>query len=226
MLTQEQLNELSVPTYNRPLDQSGVDVRVQGLVDNIGFNLYKCRILDIGSLDGLHACQLAKFGAFVTCSDIRPVNLMKSLYRALFLGVNNMTYRLLDMETMHHEIKKDEYNIIFHSGSFYHLHNPIKHLFDIKDLAEYILLETHIANPDKFIVGTMDYLGETYNGTYYPEGGFSDTQAAKDTRPSFWLTNESLEKLFKNCNLKIVSVVYKDLVNPHGLRNCWLLKRG
>lgn len=215
-----QIKDFHSINHNRPLRKIiESDCRVQGLADFI--DLKNKKVLDIGSLDGYHSCQLSMLGAIVTCSDIRPVNLAKSLYRCLFHGITNTTFRILDMETMHEEIDKDEFDIIFHSGCFYHLENPVKHLFNISKLAKYMLLETHIANPDKYEKGVL----ETYEGTLYPEGEWSDTQAAKDSKKSFWLREESLKKLIGDCGLKIVKTVYERKENPHGPRVCYILER-
>jgi len=222
-LLEEQIKDLQTANHFRRIETNVIDIRVQGLIDNLKIKGKK--ILDIGSLDGYHACNMASQGAIVTCSDIRPQNLHSALYRCLYYGYNDVTFRLLDMETMHEEIKKDEYDIIFHSGCFYHLSNPVEHLFNIKDLSEYILLETHISNPEKYKSYKMDYGNETYEGTIYPDGDWGNTAGSKCDEFSFWLSKESLLKLFSECKLSIVKTIYDDVENPHGIRVCYLLKR-
>lgn len=213
------LEEIKKINYeDRPLDMIAVDPRVFGLIDNV--DIKGKTVLDIGTLDGLHACQIAQAGGIVCASDIRPQNLFRALYRALYLGLKDITYRLLDMETMHEEIKIDEFFAIFHSGCFYHLSNPIKHLKNICKLSEYILLETHMQD-NRYEQGEID----GYKGSWFNEGSWQDSRAAKDNRRSFWLTNESMEQLFKDCNLELVKIVYKGGENPHGVRNCYLLRR-
>jgi len=221
ILARQEIEKLD---YERSLDQTpNTDIRVQGLLNNMSIQGKK--ILNIGTLDGFHDVQLTMAGAQVTASDIRPENLHRALFRALYFGCNDMTFRVLDMETMHQEIKKDEFDIIFHSGCFYHLADPVRHLWNISTLARYILLETHIGNPEKYSRGIIEHRGYQYSGTLYPEGTWSDNKAAKDDRFSFWLDPESLKMLFDNCMLQIVDIIYMNFPNPHGPRNCYLLKR-
>jgi hypothetical protein len=229
-LMNEQIEVLKTAHQARPLDETAIDRRVQGLVDEL--DIQGMKILDIGSLDGYHACNLSSLGAKVTCSDIRPENLHAALFRCLYHNCKDVTYRLLDMETMHEEIKVDEYDIIFHSGCFYHLADPVEHLFNIAGLSKYLLLETHIANPEKYERSSISYsckdknYYDFYFGTLYPEGGWNDPQASKTVKNSFWLNKESLLRLFENCKLEIVKLIYDDQPNPHGTRVCYLLERG
>lgn len=231
-LLTEQIGELKRIELNRPMDQTEIDPRVAGLCQAIKPRyinkppLFGRTVLEIGSLDGYHTYQLEQAGAFVTATDIRPINLFKTLYRCLYHGCGAVIYRLLDMETMHQEIKKDEFNILFMSGVIYHLSSPYEVMFNIKDLFEYILIEGHIAELGRHQpLITREYNGKIYEGWYYPEQGWSDTQSSKDAMPSFWFTRESLKQLFIDCNLTIVKEIYKDYPNPHGVRDCYLLQR-
>ena len=218
MININALRDLRSLDYLRPWD-APIDFRVQGVLEYF-LNLSGDKILVIGSWDGLHDCQLAQAGAVVTSSDIRPQNLQRALYRALYHRLHTITYRLLDMEEMAKEIKVDEFDIIFHSGCFYHLPNPVKHLREIAKLAEYLLLETHIADA-RYQSGEL----EGYKGCWYQEGIWEAPLAAKEQVSSFWLEESELERLFKDCHLGIVKVIARPLANPAGPRNCYLLRR-
>lgn len=209
--------------FERSLLSNDIDIRVSGLIDNLDVKGKKT--LEIGCLDGFHTRQLAEAGAIVTTTDIRPEGLKRALYRCLYFDINNVNFRILDMDNMHEVIGLNEFNVCFHSGCFYHIQNPVKHLFDIAPLFEYVLLETHLANPNKYSIGTLEYNDKIYNGTLYPEGEWSDLRAAKNNKFSFWLTKESLLQLFKDCNLEVVKTVYDNFPNEHGPRACYLLKR-
>ena len=221
-MNENAMQELRSLEYPRPLDDLDGDecFRVRGLIESYPFSLQGKKVLEIGTLDGLHACQLASAGAIVTASDIRPRNLQRALYRAMYYGLNNITYRLLDMEAMGAVLKFDEYDLIFHSGCFYHLVNPVAHLREIRGLAAYMLLETHVLDP-RYTPGEI----EGYKGCWYPEPGWKADMGAKDAGKSFWMVDASLEQLFEDCNLSVVKVIYRHFPNPSGPRNCYLLKR-
>lgn len=220
-MNENALKEIQSLDYERPLDTDYLDPRIIGLVEN--YEITGKNVLEIGTLDGFHACKLRNYGAYVTASDIRPSNLQRALYRSLYFGLE-INFRLLDMEEMHKKIQIDEYDLVFHSGCFYHLSDPVKHLKDIAPLAKHIMLETHIANPERYENGSIKY-GKEYFGTWYPEGNWNDLRAAKDQRKSFWLTRESLKELITDCGLEIEHVIYENQQNPHGERVAYLLRR-
>lgn len=224
-MNEMQLKEIRSLEFEYSLDIQELDIRVKGLIDNLDIKGKK--ILDSSCYEGLHSCQLAEAGAEITASDIRPQNIKKTLYRALYKGLD-IRYRMIDLEEMHNVIKKDEYDIHFFSGSFYHLSDPISVLERTSKLFEYVLLETHIAEERhqpqySFFYGKPEKLFKYYN---YNELGWNDPRSSKDNSQSMWLTKESLLNLFEICNLEIVKTIYDDLYNPHGLRVCYLLKRG
>lgn len=220
MINENALQELKSEKYIYDLDNNEIDIRVRGLIDNVDVRGKK--VLDSSTLSGYHTCSLAQAGALVTASDIRPSNLKKALYRALYKGINGIDYRLIDLEDMHNIIKKDEFFCHYFSGSFYHLKNPIQVLKNIASLFEYTLLETHIALEGRHNPLTFK---DTYKGWEYSEGGWQDPCSSKNTEKSFWLTKDSLLRLFNDCNLEIVKIIYDNEPNPHGPRFCVLLKR-
>jgi hypothetical protein len=219
MLTPDQKKDIKSVKFEREFYLEPLDERVKGLVEYIDIKGKK--ILDIGSLDGYHASQLSAYGAEVTCSDIRPINLCKSLYRNLYHGIHSTKYMLLDAEEIHEKIKKDEFDILFMSGVFYHLKNPMDVLKNISPLFEYILLEGHVAEIDKH-TPIVDHKG--YRGFWYNEQGWQDTCSGKDEK-SFWLTQASLADLITECDLYIDKVIYNDNGNAIGQRICYLLRR-
>lgn len=219
-ITDQALSEIKAMDYERPLDTDYVDPRLTGLFGN--FDVNGLKILEIGTLDGYHSCELAKKGAKVTATDIRPANLTRALFRSIYMGLDHMiSFRYMDMENMHTMIDVDEFDMIFHSGCFYHLNDPIEHLHNISKLSKYMMLETHIANPIKYEPGEL----KGFKGTWYPEGQWGDTRASKDPRNSFWLEVPELKRLINECGMTIEHVIYESFFNPHGNRECYLLKR-
>lgn len=218
-MNENALKEIMDLDYERPLDTDFKDPRIEGLKNAI--DIKGMKILEVGTLDGFHALELTKLGAFVTVTDVRPSNLQRAMYRFF---AHNMSIHccLLEAEDMGTRIPIDNFDMIFHSGVFYHLSDPIQHLHDIAPLSKYILLETHIANYDKY-EAVIDKHG--YNGTIYPEGNWEDLRAAKDKNSSFWLAKDELKRLIEDCGLRIQYTIYEDQANPHGTRVCYLLRR-
>lgn len=212
----ENLNWIFYPLSN---NKEHLDARIRGLIN--GVDIVGKKIIDSSTLTGSDSCILSELGAVVTASDIRPKNLSMCLYRALYKGIDNIKYRCIDLEEMHKFVDKDEYDIHFFTGSFYHLKNPVEVFNNIAQLFEWTLLETHIADP--LIHKIIDKYG--YQGCEYQEGGWEDPFSSKDLDNSFWLTRESLKKLISDCGLVIHSDIYTSMKNDNGPRDCYLLKR-
>lgn len=193
------------------------DNRVESLSKII--DLKGKKVLDVGSLDGYIACSLASYGADVTTLDIRPKNLLTTLGRALLFGYN-LKYLMGDIESIN--IQRDQYDIIFHSGVFYHLPQPVKHLFTIASLSRYLLLETHVADKAETF---QKFEGRKYLGCFYKEFGWGDPCSSVTNEDSFWLTKESLADSIKQSGLEIKNIIYDNRVNEHGTRVCYLLER-
>jgi tRNA (mo5U34)-methyltransferase len=224
-MNENALKEINLLDYERHLNTLEDDKRVLGIFEYFNSkNIFtkEMKVLEIGTLDGYHTCMLAKRFKHITCTDVRPQGLHRALFRCLFKNIDNVNFKLLDADTMHNEIEQNEYDLIFHSGVFYHLSNPVEHLENISQLAEFILLETHIANYDKYEAVNLN----GYDGTLYPEGNWIDLRAAKDNNKSFWLNRVSLKQLIQDCNLRIVHTIYEHQPNEHGERVCYLLQRG
>ena len=219
------LIEIENSFFERELDAPEDENRIGGLKKVL--SLEGLKTLEVGSLDGYHTVQLAKEKCILTTSDIRPENLKKTLYRCLYENIYNVNFRLLDVENMHDELIKDEFDFLFCSGLIYHLHKPEWFIFNIKNLFKYILLEGHVANPVKYgPMYNLTFFGKTLNYTDYSEVGFADPQSSKDNRKSKWFTEASWKLIFELCNLKLRNVIYNDIENIHGKRVCYLLERG
>lgn len=93
-MNENAVKELKAEKYIYDLDNKEIDIRVKGLIDNIDIKGKK--VLDSSTLSGFHTCSLAEAGAIVTASDIRPSNLKKALYRAIYRGISGIDYRLIE----------------------------------------------------------------------------------------------------------------------------------
>jgi ubiquinone/menaquinone biosynthesis C-methylase UbiE len=225
ILTEEQIVELEQRfDWRIPLRITDLDCRVEEASKIISF--YNKSVLDVGTLDGHITVSLAYMNADnIDSIDCRASNLAMGFARCFSLGcnMNRINFILGDIENLPQD---KEWDIIFHSGVFYHVHNPMKHLMDLtKHFSEYLVLETHTANPKTQINGIMEEFNTTFNGTFYPESGMSDPGGAKNNEYSFWMTHESIEQLFKICKLKVKATIYKDKFCEAGPRSCWILER-
>ena len=223
-ISEEQIIELEGRfNWRIPLRTLFIDHRVELVSTKI--NLKDKTILDVGTLDGHIATSLLAHGAKVTSLDCRLSNLALGFARAIAFGygANSIDFQLGDVEALPKGVK---FNIIFHSGTFYHLHDPVNHLYDIrKYFTEYLILETHTARLEGQTPGEIEAFGEKFTGTIYPESGMSDPASSKNVDDSFWLDHESLRRLFIVCNLEIYSEIYIDKLCPDGPRSCWILKK-
>jgi tRNA (mo5U34)-methyltransferase len=218
------LTEIEEINFERDLNSPSDEMRIDRLSEII--NLSVMRTLEVGCLDGYHTVQLAKKGAVLTTSDIRPYNLKKALFRCLYEGIDRVCFKLLDVETIPQEIGINQFDLLFCSGLIYHLHMPQEFLYSIKDHFKFIFLEGHVANEEKYgPLKSIYFMDHELFYTDYSELGYLDPQSAKDDRPSKWFTEESLEKIFDLCSLSIKSVIYKDVVNEQGRRVAYLLER-
>ncbi len=224
ILSEEQIVELENRfNWRIPLRTTSLDPRVElvaGMIDLKGKT-----VLDVGTLDGHIASSLLSFGAKVTTIDYRMSNLALGFARVLSLGYETGRVRFIlgDIEALEPE---GRWEIIFHSGVFYHLHNPVKHLQDLlPHFSKYLVLETHTARPD-LTPGMIEGFGEKFTGTWYSEEGLTDPAGSKNADDSFWLDHESIARLFHVLNLKIVNVVYLDKMCEAGPRSCWILRKG
>lgn len=227
-MLKEVADQLAKIDYVRPIGCADDQERVINL--NAALPLAGLKVLEIGTLDGYHACQLAKLDADVTATDVRLDNLTKALMRSITLGLRNIKFAYLDIDDMS-GIAKDEFDLLFCSGVMYHLKDPLATLYNIKDKFKHILWEGHTAHPNKEKLNAfynnydIDYTSFAFQYTEYAEPGYDNKLAAKDVSTSKWFTKESWYKFFGCCGLKIVSTLYEDFPNPHGPRSCWLLER-
>ena len=101
------------------------------------------RILDIASNSGFWSLQCALLGADVVGFDARPelieqANLIKSI-----VGIDNVTFKVLDFWDMSAASLGGSFDIILNLGILYHLPTPLEALKLTKSLArEVILLDT------------------------------------------------------------------------------------
>lgn len=171
----------------RPNPNAIPDNRIRRL--HRAINLKNKSVLEIGCFEGIHTIGLRHFTRHVTAIDVRPVNVFKTLARLSLHGADAKVF-VADCEAI--DASFGRFDVIFHFGVLYHLHDPVTHLLKLGGVGETIYLDTHVAEPG---AEHMHYEagGARYAFTPVKEGGwddpFSGTQAS-----ARHLTLDSLER--------------------------------
>lgn len=119
-------------TFNIPLPhgvwtRSNIDtantrlLRLMQVIDDLSNKpIERCRVLDLGCLDGGHSIELALRGAVTTGIEIREDNIQKALFCKECLGLDNLSFVRDDVRNVTPE-KYGNFDIIICSGILYHL---------------------------------------------------------------------------------------------------------
>ncbi|HVA50927.1 MAG TPA: methyltransferase domain-containing protein [Pirellulales bacterium] len=192
-----------------------VDTRLQLLLDRLGpAALAGRRVLEPGCLDGHLTVGLCGAGADVTAFDVRPSCVIKTFARSLAFGFQP---RLL-LHDARRMAELGTFDLVYHSGVFYHLEDPVEHLRSIAAMAPMMALDTHTARPEE----PLDAI-DGYEGCWAGEFGWHDEQSGLGPR-SFWLTRPELFRLFNECGFA-QETLWQDDAAPNGPRGFYLLKR-
>lgn len=223
ILTEDQTVELENRfNWRIPLRATPADCRVT-MVDAI-IPLKGKTVMDVGTLDGHITASLVETGARVTTIDCRMSNLALGWARLFSYGFDpfKVEFCLGDIESMP---PGSSWQVIFHSGTFYHVHNPVRHLSDLlPHFSEHLILETHTFRDD-LKPGVIEEFGERFTGGWYAETGMPDPASSKNANDSFWLDHESMVRLFAVLKIKVVSTIYRDKPCDAGPRSCWILEK-
>ncbi len=190
-----------------------VDTRLQLLLDRLGASgIAGLRVLEPGCLDGHITVGLCGAGADVTAFDVRPSCVIKTFARCVAFDFHPrlLLYdarRMADLGT---------FDLVYHSGVFYHLENPIEHFRSIAGMAPRMAFDTHTARPNE----PIDVV-DGYQGCWAGEFGWQDEQSGVGPR-SFWLTRPELFRLFAECGFAH-EPLWQDAAAPNGPRGFYLL---
>jgi 2-polyprenyl-3-methyl-5-hydroxy-6-metoxy-1,4-benzoquinol methylase len=177
--------------------------RITQVVSDIaGRPLADLRVLDLGSLEGLYAVELARHGASVMAVEIREANIEKMRFAKEALALDNFEIVSDDVRNLNAE-KYGHFDIVLCLGLLYHLDTP--DVFDFtKRVAEVCrraaIFDTHVSLADEI---SQAYDGEEYRGTNFLEHRDDETEeerkqklwASAGNPKSFWLTKPSLNNL-------------------------------
>jgi hypothetical protein len=172
---------------------------VQVIGDLVNKPLSQCRVLDLGSLEGLFPVEMAQQGAETVGVEIRQNNIEKARFLKEALGLENLQLRQDDVRTLS-EADYGRFDAIICSGLLYHLEardviELIRTMYAMVDRV--VVIDTHVAlAPER----DFEHEGTTYSGKLYGEfaaGATEEERAASrlssaDNNSSFWLTRPSL----------------------------------
>jgi SAM-dependent methyltransferase len=147
-------------------------------------------VLELGSLEGAHSFQLAGRVEHVLAVEGREGNVAKARFVQGLLGVDNVEFRLADLETFPlHDLGR--FDAVFCSGLLYHLPEPWRLLDQLAEVAPRVLVATHYA-------AAAEAEHEGVPGRWFRELGRRDPLSGLSRR-SFWMTLPALvERLERN----------------------------
>ena len=191
---------------------------VQIVNDLVNKPLSKCRILDLGSLDGMFSIEFAQQGAETVGIEIREENIKKAVFCKEVLKLNNLSFIQGDARSISVE-SNGTFDAIICSGLLYHLSasEAIGLIAKMFSMSRLVIIDTHIALDanEKFVSGPNEYWGKSYR-----EHKSSDSQDKKakrtwaswDNNESFWFTRPSLINILNNTGF---SSVYECFTPTH-----------
>lgn len=174
----------------------------QVVSDLAGRPLSELRVLDLGSLEGLYAIELARHGARVVAVEAREANIEKMRFAGEALGLDNFEIVADDVRNLSAE-KYGHFDAVLCLGLLYHLDAP-----DVFHLAARIaevcsrvaVFDTHVSLAHET---SREYGGEEYWGSNFLEHAEEETEEQRKAKlwasvgnpNSFWLTKPSLNNL-------------------------------
>lgn len=103
------------------------------------------RILDIACNAGFWSIQCALLGAEVVAFDARPELVKQADLVKSIVGVNNVTFKVLDFKDMSPQTLNGTFDVALNLGFLYHVSNPLEALKQTKTMTRgNILLDTAV----------------------------------------------------------------------------------
>jgi len=181
--------------------------------------LSKCRILDLGCLDGIFSIEFAKHGSETVGVEIREANIKKAIFCAEALGLHNVEFRHDDVRNISLE-SYGQFDAVICSGILYHLPaiDVIELINSMYAIAtRVVVIDTHVAlNPvERFVHGDDEYWGRAFRE--HSDSATRDEKAkalwaSADNLTSFWFTRPSLVNVLNKAGF---SSVYECFIPAH-----------
>jgi tRNA (mo5U34)-methyltransferase len=124
-------------------------------------DLSECSAIEFGCFEGHYTASLATICKKVYGLDSRLENVIKTLVRCWFLGLEDKVFLdLINLETdslvnfYQTRYELETIDLAHHRGVLYHLSDPIAHLIDVSNLCnKYLYLHTQYATPEQATSG-------------------------------------------------------------------------
>lgn len=172
-------------------------------------NRDQLRILDLGSLEGGLAIEMAREGWEVLGVEGRESNYRKAELIRTYFGLPNLRFELRDVKTL--DASRDgAFDVILGCGILYHIANPFLLLELLRPMVApdgLLFLDTHVApdaNASRFdthashltAASVLEHAGRSYEGQWSEEpreGSVLEQQwAAVSDERAFWPTRRAL----------------------------------
>ena len=159
------------------------------------------RILELGTLEGGHAFQLARLPGVreVVAVEARESNLERARFVRRVLGIENVKLVQGDLETLAIG-SLGWFDAIFCAGLLYHLTRPWDLAHRMRAISPDLFLSTHYAAEDK-----ADTVANGLHGLTYREGGIASPLAGLSPT-AFWPTLDSLVRMLKEVGYRDITI--------------------
>jgi len=170
---------------------NGVHLRIfmQAMQDITNKPFDKLRVLDLGSLEGLHSIEPALHGAEVVSVEGREEHCEKQRFVKKVLNLNNLHIHCDDVRNCTLE-KYGEFDVIINAGILYHLSFPeqIDWMEGLSKMCKKLMLIHTNYNHDPSKNIEVQHKGEKYSGFYFKERT-GESKVTKDGRTHGELNN-------------------------------------
>jgi len=163
-----------------------------------------CSAIEFGCFEGHYTASLATIFQKVYGLDSRIENVVKTLVRCWFLGLEDkVSVDLINLETENlvqfyqARYQLDTIDLAHHRGVLYHLADPVAHLIDVSNLCKkYLYLHTQYASPEQAVSDYESSLGN-YQVFKYTEKSINYAPFAGMVSQAIWLQKSDLFSILK-----------------------------
>ncbi|MDD5255894.1 MAG: class I SAM-dependent methyltransferase [Candidatus Omnitrophica bacterium] len=173
------------------------------------------RILELGSMEGVHSYMLESLGAReVLAVEGRKDNFLKSLVVKNAFGLDTCRFLLGDFKDVLGALE-GEFDLCLALGVLYHLENPAETLYRIGELARSLFVWSHYATQEYPVTpeGEVSHTSRVYKGKFVLEDTEHYTSGLSPR--SFWLFEDQLLALINDAGFRHIDVVSKER-HEHG----------
>lgn len=173
------------------------------------------RILELGSLEGLHSFMLHSLGVReVIAIEGRAENFLKCLIVKNSFNLNRCKFFFGDLKEILPGLS-GTFDICLALGILYHLDNPISILYQIGKISKNLFAWTHYSTDD-FPEGPLVHIqeeGKIYRGKYVEED--KNNYLSGLYGKAFWIWEGDILKLVRDAGFREIEIIHKEK-HEHG----------